>query len=121
MNTNFITMRTSKAKYLGLFLTLIGLIIIFLSKSPSAEIPLLVGLFALFVVKEREEDERAKAVRSSSALTALIIGYGLKLLLTNLHEHGLIGIQLTSINYFLIIVFSIANLIYYSRLYIFLR
>ena len=114
-------MRTSKAKYAGLFLTLIGLIVIFCSNSPSAEITLLVGLFILFVVKGREEDERTKAIRSSSALLALIIGYGLKLLLTNLYEHGLIGIQLTSINYFLIIVFSIANLTYYSRLYIFLR
>jgi len=107
------------AKYIGLFLILLGIGILFTSKSSGAEMPLLIGLFTLFISNEKEEDERSGAIRASSAFFALIIGYTLKLVITNLYQHQMIPFDLISINYFLIVVFSLANIIRYSRLYIF--
>lgn len=107
-------------KYIGLFLIIIGVLILFNYRSSSAEIPLLVGLFTLFISKQNKEDERAITIRSSSAYIALIGGYAIKLLTTNLYIHQLIPFELVSINYFLIVVFTLANAIRYSRLYIFM-
>jgi hypothetical protein len=107
------------AKYLGLFLILLGIGIIWTSKSVGAEMPLLAGLFTLFISNERNEDERSGAIRASSAFFALIIGYTLKLIVSNLYQHQMISFDLVSINYFLIVVFFLANIIRYSRLYIF--
>jgi hypothetical protein len=107
-------------KYVGLFLIILGIPVLFISKSPNAEIPLLVGLFTLFISNEAREDERSGAIRSSSAFIALIIGYTIKLVVTNLHDNQIIAFDLTSINCFLIMVFALANAIRYSRLYIFM-
>jgi len=108
------------SQYIGLFLILFGLPMLLFSNSPTAEIPLLVGLFTLFISNQGKEDERSGAIRTSSAFIALVLGYTIKLLVTNLYDHQLISFDLTSINYFLIIVFSLANAIRYSRLYIFM-
>lgn len=105
------------AKYIGLFLTILGVFILFVSKSSTAEIPLLVGLFTLLVSSEKQEDERSGAIRTSSVFLALVIGYSLKLVITNLHDLKVIGFDLTSINYFLIMVFAMANLIRFWKLY----
>nr|WP_068890903.1 hypothetical protein [Pedobacter panaciterrae] len=107
-------------KYIGLFLIVLGTIILFTSKSPTAEMPLLVGLFTLFISSQDREDERSGAIRTSSAFIALILGYTIKLVITNLYEHQLIAFDLISINYFLIMVFALANIIRFSRLYIFM-
>ena len=106
--------------YVGLFLIVLGIPVLLTSKSSTAEIPLLVGLFMLFISFQSKEDERSTAIRSSSALFALVLGYTLKLIISNLYQHQIISFDLTSINYFLIIVFAMANIIRYSRLYIFM-
>lgn len=90
------------------------------SKSSAAEFVLLTGLFTLFISFQEREDERSAAIRSSSAFFALIIGYNIKLVISTLYQHQMISFDLISINYFLIIVFFLANVIRYSRLYIFL-
>lgn len=107
-------------KYIGLFLIVLGIPILLTSKSSTAEIPLLTGLFMLFISSQAKEDERSVAIRSSSALFALILGYSFKLIISNLYQHQMISFDLTSINHFLIIVFALANIIRYSRLYIFM-
>jgi hypothetical protein len=40
------------------------------------------------------------------------------LLTTNLYSHQIISFELVEINHFLILVLSIANLIFYSRMFI---
>ena len=105
-------------KSFGVLLALAGILIIFLDPSKGSEIPLLAGLFMLFVTKEKIEDERVKILKSSSAYIALIVGYGFKLISTNLYEHGALSFQLTDINHFLILVFALAICIYYLRLYL---
>lgn len=105
--------------YISLFLIVLGIPVLLTSKSPTAEMPLMVGLFMLFVSFQTKEDERSAAIRSSSAFIAIVIGYTIKLIISNLYQHQIISFDLTSINYFLIIVFAVGNIIRYSRLYIF--
>ena len=105
-------------RYVGVGLTLLGIPILVADRSAGSEIPLLVGLYVLFIAKVNREDERATAIKNSSTYIALIIGYGIKLIIANLYSHQLIRFQLTEINHFLILVFGLAILIYYGRLYI---
>lgn len=105
-------------KSLGLLLVLVGLVILFLEGAQGSEVPLLVGLFILFVTREASEDERVKNLKTSSAFIALIIGYAFKLITTNLYNHQAISFQLVDINYFLILVFALATCIYYLRFYL---
>ena len=102
---------------LGLLLTAIGIPVLILDRSADAEMPLLVGLFVLFISKEARDDERAVFIKTSSTYIALILGYGMKLISSNLYSHQLISFQLTEINHFLILVFALAIVINYSRLY----
>jgi hypothetical protein len=105
-------------KYAGLLLIGIGIVAVLVDRSSGSEIPLLVGLFILLISKGKREDERAILLKSTSTSLALIIGYGFKLLSSNLYVHQLISFQLTDINYFLILVFALALGIYYLRLYL---
>ena len=105
-------------KSLGVLFALAGIAIFFIDESKGSEIPLLAGLFMIFVSKEKIEDERVKILKSSSAYIALIVGYGFKLISTNLYEHQALSFQLIDINHFLILVFALAICIYYLRLYL---
>lgn len=105
-------------KSLAVLFTLVGIVILFIDQSKGSEIPLLAGLFMLFISKEKIEDERVKILKSSSAYIALIVGYGFKLISTNLYEHQTFSFQLVEINYFLILVFALAICIYYLRFYL---
>lgn len=104
-------------KYFGLALVIVGLGAFLFDNTIGAEIPLLAGLFILFVTKGKVEDERTVVLRSSSAYIALVLGYGFKLISANLFFHQIISFQLVEINHFLILVFALANLLYYLRLY----
>jgi hypothetical protein len=108
-------------KFLAVLLIVVGAAVFFFDRSPGSEIPLLAGLFMAFVTREKIEDERVTILKSSSAYVALIVGYGVKLISTNLYEHNLISYQLTDINHFLILVFALAICIYYLRLYLSLK
>jgi len=108
-------------KYSGVLLIAAGIPTLLIDPSPGAEMPLLAGLFILFISREKREDERAVSIKSSSAYIALVLGYGIKLLSTNLYSHKLISYQMTEINHFLILVFAMAIIIYYSRIYIILK
>jgi len=106
------------AKYLGLLLIGIGVVALLYDTSPGAEIPLLVGLFIILVSKEKINDERVEILKASSTYIALIVGYSLKLISTNLYAHQMISFQLVEINHFLILVLALAIGIYYLRLYL---
>jgi hypothetical protein len=72
-------------KYIGALLAFAGVVIVIFDRASGAEIPLLVGLFLLFVSKGKMEDERMTILKSSSAFLALVVGYACKLLTTNLY------------------------------------
>ena len=105
-------------KFLGLLLVVVGIPVLLTNGSPASEMPLLVGLYILFIAKEPREDERSMGIKTSSTYIALILGYGIKLITTNLYEHQILSYHLTEINHFLILVFALAIVITYSRLYI---
>lgn len=105
-------------KLLSLLLVCFGIGMLVLDGSPGAELPLLVGLFMAFVTREKFEDERTLQLKSSSAYAALVLGYGISLLVTNLYDHQLIRFQLIDINHFLILVFALALALFRTRLYL---
>lgn len=109
---------TRVIKLASLMLVTIGIIVLFFDPRTGAELPLLIGLFIGFVSRDKMEDERALHLKTSSAYIALIVGYGLKLLTSNLYDHRLISFELSEINHFLILVFAIATILYYSRVYL---
>jgi len=104
-------------KYVGLLLVLIGIPTLLLDNAPHAELPLMVGLFTLFISSEKMEDERTVSLRINSLYVAFICGYAIKLITSNLYSHQIVGWHLTEINHFIILVFALALLIYYFRLY----
>ena len=106
------------SKYLGLVLIIIGIPTIILDQSSGSEMPLLVGLFILLVTIGKTEDERSVQIKTTSLYIAFIISYGVKLITTNLFDHGLISFELTEINQFLILTLALANTIFYGRLYV---
>jgi len=106
------------SKYLGLVLIIIGIPTIILDESSGSEMPLLVGLFILLVTIGKTEDERSVQIKTTSLYIAFIISYGVKLITTNLFDHGLISFELTEINQFLILTLALANTIFYGRLYV---
>ena len=106
------------SKYLGLVLIIIGIPTIILDESSGSEMPLLVGLFILLVTIGKTEDERSVQIKTTSLYIAFIISYGVKLITTNLFDHGLISFELTEINQFLILTLALANTLFYGRLYV---
>ena len=105
-------------KFFGLLLVLAGIPVIIFDRSMGSDIPLLIGLFMLLVVTEKNEDERSLMIKTTSLYIAFILSYGIKLLTTNLFSHELIPFQLVEINHFLILVLALANIIFYSRMFI---
>jgi len=105
-------------KLLGFVLVLLGIFALILDRSAGAELPLLAGLFIAFTTREKTEDERSRYLKSSSAYVALILGYGIKLMSTNLYEHHMLGFRLWDINHFLILVLGTAIIVFYLRLYL---
>lgn len=105
-------------KFLGLALVVAGIPVMYFDQSPGSEIPLLVGLFMVLTGTEKIEDERSLTIKTTSLYMAFIVSYGVKLLTTNLFSHEIIHFQLAEINHFLILVLTIANILYYSRMFI---
>jgi len=106
------------SKYLGLVLATIGIPTMILDSSLGSEIPLLVGLFILLVTTDKVEDERSAQIKTTSLYFAFIISYALKLITSNLYDHGIISFELVNINHFLILTLMLANAIFYGRLYV---
>ena len=105
-------------KYAGLAIIAIGLIVIITDQNPGSEAVLLAGLFIFFLTKEAKEDERSVSIKASSVYTSLVLSYIIAALSSNFAAHGIINFQLSSINHFLILVFSMATIIYYTRMLI---
>lgn len=105
-------------KFLGLLLVVAGVPVMLYDTSAGSEIPLLVGLFITLTASEKIEDERSLLIKTTSLYLAFVISYGVKLITTNLHAHNVISFELVEINHFLILILSLANFIFYSRMFI---
>jgi hypothetical protein len=108
-------------KFLGLALIIAGIPAAALDISPGSEIPLTVGLFITLVTTDKIEDERSVQIKSAALYISFIVSYAAKLLITNLYEHSIISFNLVEISHFLILTLSLANIIFYSRLFLFKR
>ncbi len=106
-------------KYVGVFCVLIGIPIFLFDSRQGAEIVLLIGLFTLFTAPQKTEDERSISLKTSSLYLSFILAYAFKLLSSNLYSHHLIPFEMTAINHFMILVFSLSLVIYYFRFYSF--
>lgn len=104
--------------YVGLILIVVGLTFLNNASTTSAEQLILVGLYTLFLSRIERVDERSKALKSSSIHIAFLLSYVIKVIVAALFGKGVISFELTEINHFLILVFTLALIIYYSRLYI---
>lgn len=105
-------------KLAALFMVVAGIPLLIMRKDPGSDLVLLIGLFMLLVVTEKVEDERSLMLKTTSLYTSFIVSYAVKLLTTNLYTHGIIGFELVEINHFMILVLAVANLIFYSRMYV---
>jgi hypothetical protein len=105
-------------KYFGILLTVIGIPTLLLDKSAGSELPLLFGLFFIFISKEKSEDERSNSLRVGSMTIAFLVAFLAAHLTKYFFEKGVIGWRLTEINHFSILVFALAVSIFYSRLYL---
>jgi hypothetical protein len=102
-------------RYMGIFLTLIGIPILFIP-GPQSEFPLMIGLFMLFTSFEKIEDERSLSIKMSSLYIGFIFAYALKMLLSSLFTWHVVPMQLTEINHFIILVLAIAVPVYQLRM-----
>ena len=84
--------------YAGVLLVLGGIPLLFVDNTKGSELPLLVGLFILLAANNTKEDERAVTVKATSTYIALIIGYAMNLLVSNLYFHGFIPIEINEVN-----------------------
>jgi len=105
-------------KFLGVLLTVAGIPTILLDRSSGSEVPLLFGLFLVFISKEKREDERSTSIRFSSMTIAFLVAFLSAHLTKYFFEKGVIEWRLTEINHFSILVFALAIPIFYSRLYV---
>jgi len=106
-------------KYLSMVMSVLGVLVLLFDHKPGASVPLMIGLFMLFTAPEKVEDERSVSLKTSSLYLAFFLAYVFKLLSSNLYAHGLFPLQLTEINHFIILVFLIALINYYFRMYLY--
>ncbi len=105
-------------KYAGILFIIAGIPLIFIDKTSGSDVLLLFGLFFVFISKEKKEDERSNSIRFSSMTIAFLISFLVSYLTRYFFEKGIIEWRLTEINHFSIMVFSLAILIFYLRLYL---
>ncbi|TXK44648.1 hypothetical protein FVR03_13480 [Pontibacter qinzhouensis] len=105
-------------KYAGFALVAVGIPTLFLDNTIGAEVPLLMGLFFIFISKEKMEDERSYSLRFSSMTLAFLLAFIVAHLTGYLFTKGLITWQLEMINHFSILVFALAIAIFYARIYL---
>lgn len=98
-------------KYIGILLILIGLPMFILNIQHDKT--LLLGLFILFTAFEKKEDERSISLKMSSLYISFILSYVIKTCCSNFH----LPVQLIEADHFILLVFALSLIIYYSRSY----
>lgn len=106
-------------KYVGIFCIAIGIPLFLLNPYQASEMLLLIGLFMLFTAPQKIEDERSLSLKTSSLYFSFILVYVLRIISSTLFSYNLFPIEMITINHFMILVFSLSLIIYYSRFYSF--
>jgi hypothetical protein len=79
---------------------------------------LLSGLFFLFLAWDKIMDERQLSLKATSMYAAMFFSYTFQTVASELFKHHLIIYKMNDINHFMILVFALANGIYYFRYYL---
>lgn len=117
MTTKIFTKVLYYQKFIGMLLIAIGIPMLITSKSPESAKVLIFGLFTLFTSWVKIMDERLLSLKMTSIYFAIIVSYAFKMISSELVKQHIFSYELTSINHFIIMVFALANVTYYSRLY----
>jgi hypothetical protein len=104
-------------KYIAIFGTTLGIIVLIMGNTALAIVYLVPGLFLLLTVTEKIADERSISLKFSSLYLALILAYTIKLIISFLYMNQFISFNMSDVNHFIILLLAIANTIYYLRLY----
>lgn len=105
-------------KFIGILLIIIGIPMAIMAKSSGSENVLIYGLFILFTSWDKIMDERLFSLKLTSIYFAIIVSYVFKMINSEIIIPNVFSYELTSINHFIIMVFTLANATYYVRLYL---
>jgi hypothetical protein len=105
-------------KFLGLTMIAVGIPISVMSKSSENTSMLIIGLFLLFTSWDKVMDERLASIKATSVYLAIVLSYTFKYMSSELVRQGITSYEMTNINHFILMVFAVANLTYYSRLFL---
>lgn len=105
-------------KFIGIALITVGVPLSIIGKSPESTGMLITGLFILFTSWDKIMDERLISLKTSSIYLAVILSYTFKYISAELVKQHLVSYEMTNINHFLLMVFAVANILYYSRLHL---
>lgn len=100
-------------KYIAIILICIGVLSLLLGK-PQENL-LVSGLFFLFIVPAKPEDERSISLKTSSLYAAFLLSYAVNIAVAGFFKHS----GTMDVNQFLILVFSLSLIFYYIRFYSF--
>lgn len=104
-------------KFLGIVLIAVGIPISIMNKSSESTSMLIAGLFVLFTSWDKIMDERLQSIKMRSIYFAIVLSYTFKYFSSQLVRLGIISYEMTNINHFILMVFAVANVTYYSRLF----
>ncbi|WP_316762230.1 hypothetical protein [Pedobacter aquatilis] len=104
-------------KFIGISLIALGIPLVLMT-TPANSTVLISGLFVLFTSWEKVMDERLLAFKTTSLYAAIIISYVFRYASKELAKQQLLDYEMTDIDHFILMVFALANLIYYARLWL---
>jgi hypothetical protein len=103
-------------KYLGIALITIGIPISIISKSENMSM-VISGLFVLFTSFDKIMDERLYSLKATSMYIAIIFSYTFKYISTELARQHIVTYGMTNIDHFIVMIFAVATITYYSRVF----
>jgi len=104
-------------KFLGIALIAFGLPLAIFNKSSESTSMLISGLFILFISSDKIMDERMRSLKITSMYFAFLVSYVFKYISSELVQMHVMSYEMVNINHFILMVFAVANLTYYSRLF----
>jgi hypothetical protein len=104
-------------KPVAIMMIVIGIPMALTSKATDSTGLLLSGLFLLFITWDKIMDERLISLKATSMYAAMFLSYTFQTITAQLFKQQYITYEMTNINHFMILIFGLANIIYYIRYY----
>jgi hypothetical protein len=104
-------------KPIAIAMIVLGIPIALTSKSTDSTGTLVGGLFLLFITWDKIMDERLISLKATSMYAAIFLSYAFQTITAQLYKQSFISYEMTNINHFMILIFGLANMIYYIRFY----